>query len=373
MQHTTPDWVYSQAPVPPPVVPMRTRAPRARLAVIAGIISGLASGALGFELATVADRSHPAAAFVTAPGDSSARPDTSIAGIARKVLPTVVSIRVESASAAGTGSGFVIQSDAAKSYILTNNHVATGAGTGATITVSLQDESEVAATVVGTDDSYDLAVLRVPVGNLPVATLGDSDSVVVGDTTVAIGSPLGLTGTVTSGIVSALDRPVTAGDQSASSFINAIQTDAAINPGNSGGPLVNSSGQVIGVNSAIASMGSSFGGQSGSIGLGFAIPINQARRVAQELIATGKSTHPILGVSVDMSYTGVGARISEVASDGPAASSALKPGDVVTKVDGRRIADGTELIVRIRAHKVGDTVTLSRANGSDIKIVLGAQ
>lgn len=366
-----PDWVYSRPQPSAPPVP--TRAPRARVAVIAGILSGLASGAIGYEVAAVVDRPTGASAMVTAAGDSSSRPDASIAGIARTVLPTVVSIRVESSSAAGTGSGFVIQSDAGQSYILTNDHVATGAGAGATITVSLQDETQVEATVVGTDASYDLAVLRIKQGNLPVAVLGDSDSVVVGDSTIAIGSPLGLTGTVTSGIVSALDRPVTAGDQSASSFINAIQTDAAINPGNSGGPLVNARGQVIGVNSAIASMGSSFGGQSGSIGLGFAIPINQARRVAEELIATGKSTHPILGVTIDMSYTGEGARIAEIAAGGPAAASDLKPGDIVTRVDGKRIADGTELIVRVRARKVGDTVTLSRQDGSDVSVVLGSQ
>jgi putative serine protease PepD len=369
----TPYWVYSQPPTVAPNPPAVVKAPRARLAVIAGIVSGLASGVLGYQVAAVIDRPQQAAALVTAPGDSSSRPDASIAGIAAKVLPTVVSIRVESAMASGTGSGFIIQSDANRSYILTNNHVATGAGANADIVVSLKDETETKATIVGTDVSYDLAVLRIPVGNLPVATLGDSDTVVVGDSTVAIGSPLGLTGTVTSGIVSALDRPVTAGDQSASSFINAIQTDAAINPGNSGGPLVNASGQVIGVNSAIASMGSSFGGQSGSIGLGFAIPINQARRVAEELISTGKSTHPIIGVTVDMSYTGSGARISEIAPDGPAAASGLQPGDVVTKVDGRRIADGTELIVRIRSRQVGDTVTLTLDSGREISVVLGRQ
>ena len=316
---------------------------------------------------------HPQTALSLAPGDTSPRPDGSIAGIASKVLPTVVSISVSSDSAAGTGSGFVIQTSAQESYILTNNHVATGAGEGATIKVSFQDETEVDATVVGTDSSYDLAVLKVKAGNLPVATLGNSDDVVVGDAAVAVGSPLGLTGTVTSGIISALNRPVTTGDQSASSFINAIQTDAAINPGNSGGPLVNAAGQVIGINSAIASMGSSFGGQSGSIGLGFAIPINQARRVAEELIKTGKSSHPVIGVSVDMGYDGVGARITEVTAGGPASKTDLKPGDVIVKVDGHRVSDGSELIVRIRAHAAGDTVTLTREDGSQVKVVLESQ
>ena len=372
-QAPRPTWVFSTAPAPVPAPP----APRksgVKTAVIAGLVSGLLSGAVGYGLADYAGlKAHPVTALSAAPGDSSPRPDGSIAGIAAKVLPTVVSISVSSSTAAGTGSGFVIQTSAQESYILTNNHVATGAGANATIKVSFQDETEVDATVVGTDSSYDLAVLKVKTGNLPVATLGNSDDVVVGDATIAIGSPLGLTGTVTSGIVSALNRPVTTGDQSASSFINAIQTDAAINPGNSGGPLVNAAGQVIGINSAIASMGSDFGGQSGSIGLGFSIPINQARRVAEELIKTGKSSHPVIGVSVDMGYTGAGARVSEVTAGGPASKSDLRPGDVITKVDGHRVADGSELIVRIRAHAAGDTVTLTLDSGKDIKVVLGSQ
>jgi putative serine protease PepD len=250
--------------------------------------------------------------------------------------------------------------------------VATGAGDSAEITVTFQDQSQTSATVVGTDASYDLAVLKVDRGNLPVAALGDSDSVVVGDATIAIGSPLGLTGTVTSGIVSALNRPVTAGESNDLSFISAIQTDAAINPGNSGGPLVNSRGEVIGINSAIATTGGSVSGQSGSIGLGFAIPINQARRVATELIATGKSSYPIIGVQLDMSYSKPGALVQEIVPAGPASTTSLKPGDVIVAIDGVKVGDGTELVVRIRAKSPGDVVELELSDGSIIKVTLGS-
>jgi putative serine protease PepD len=305
------------------------------------------------------------------PGDSSTRASNSIAGLAKAVLPTVVSIEVTSMQGSGTGSGFVIRSSATESYILTNNHVANGAGGSANITVQFQDQSQNKATIVGADPSYDLAVLKVARGDLPVAQLGDSSDVVVGDLTIAIGSPLGLSGTVTSGIVSALNRPVTAGGQGDASFINAIQTDAAINPGNSGGPLINAAGQVVGVNSAIATLGnSSLGSQAGSIGLGFAIPMNQARRVAQEIMNTGSSSHPVIGAELDVSYNGAGARIAGLVPGGPASKTALKVGDVITAIDGQKVKDGAELIVRIRAHIAGDVVTLSRQSGSDIRVTL---
>lgn len=342
-----------------------------KAAVLAGVLAGLLAGAGSYVLANNVGGSSSISLPATS-GDTSPRPDGSIADIAQRVLPTVVSIDVRSGTAAGTGSGFIIKSTATDSYILTNNHVAVGAGSDATIKIVFQDESETDATIVGTDDSYDLAVLKVAKGNLPVAVLGNSDDVVVGDTSIAIGSPLGLSGTVTSGIISALNRPVTAGEQS-TSFISAIQTDAAINPGNSGGPLVNAKGQVVGVNSAIATMGSSMmGGQSGSIGLGFAIPINKARVVAEDLINTGKSDHPVIGVSLDLNYSGQGAKVSDITAGGPASKAGIKIGDILTKIDGHRIADGTELVVRIRALSVGDTVTLTRDDGSTVKIVLGS-
>ena len=368
-----PDYVYQTWSSGTPTKAPATHASSTKVAVLAGVLSGLLAGLGSFAVINYSGiTSHAPISLPATHGDTSPRPDDSIAGLAKSVLPTVVSIEVKSSSASGTGSGFVIKSDATTSYVLTNNHVASGAGDGAVITVNLQDQSAVPGTVVGTDASYDLAVIKVDKGNLPVAALGNSDDVVVGDAVIAIGSPLGLTGTVTSGIVSALNRPVTAGDQNESSFINAIQTDAAINPGNSGGPLLNSTGQVIGINSAIASLGQSLGGQSGSIGLGFSIPINQAKRVAEQLMTSGKSSHPVIGVSIDMNYSGKGALIQEIAPNGPASKTDLKAGDIITAIDGVKVADGTELIVRIRSHVPGDTVTLSRDKGTDVKVVLAA-
>jgi len=345
------------------------------VAIVAGLVAGFLGGAAGYQVAaTVADDSGAFTSLDSVRGDTSPRPDGSIAGIAKAVLPVVVSIDVTSSAGDGTGSGFVINSTNNSSYVLTNNHVVMGAGSGAKITVHFQNQKSIGASIVGRDPSYDLAVLKIATGNLPVATLGDSDDVVVGDTAIAIGSPLGLSGTVTSGIISALNRPVTAGSSGDSSFINAIQTDAAINPGNSGGPLVNARGQVIGVNSAIATLGSSgLGGESGSIGLGFAIPINGAKRVATELMRTGSSTYPIIGVSVDMRYSGTGAKISEVTAGGPAAKTDLKPGDVITALDGEIVNDGTELIVKIRARNSGDKVVLTRRNNSDVTVILGSK
>ena len=287
------------------------------------------------------------------------RPADSVAGIAKRVLPSVVSIEAKDADGGATGSGFVISSDG---YILTNNHVIASAVTsGGSITVRLQDGTSYDATVVGRDTSYDLAVLRVSNRSLPALQFGDSEKVAVGDSVLAIGSPLGLQGTVTLGIISAKNRAVTAGESATdNAFINALQTDAAINPGNSGGPLVDATGAVIGVNSAIATLGSGQGSQTGSIGLGFAIPINQARKTAEQLIKSGKATYPIIGVSVDMSVSGNGALISSkgaaILAGGPAAKAGLKPGDLIYEFDGRAITSPEELIVAVRSHDVGDSV-----------------
>jgi len=367
---STQAWVYQDVPV------QGQQKNGVRVAIIAGVIAGLLSGMLGYTIAaTFADGSSSQTALTSVNGDTSPRAKDSIAGIAKLVLPVVVSIDVSSATGDGTGSGFIVRSSATSSYILTNNHVVAGAASDGEINVVFQDQSQTEATIVGRDPSYDLAVIKINKGNLPVATLGNSDDVVVGDTSIAIGSPLGLTGTVTSGIVSALNRPVTAGGASESSFINAIQTDAAINPGNSGGPLVNAKGHVIGINSAIATLGNnSFGAtETGSIGLGFAIPINEGRRVANQLITTGKSSHPIIGVSLDLNYSGQGARVTSITEGGPAAKTDLQVGDIITKIDGQRISDATELIVRIRARNSGDTVVLSRDGDSDVTVVLGSR
>ena len=346
------------------------------IAVVSGLVAGAVGGVAAYNVAE-----SRATTSVTSPGtvlpqssaDLSSRPDGSVASVAAAVLPVVVKIEESGAQGAGTGSGFVVRSDG---YILTNNHVVANAADGGSLTVKLQDGRSFGAVIVGRDPSYDLAVIKVDARALPTATLGNSDGVQVGDTAIAIGSPLGLEGTVTSGIVSSLNRPVTAGGSGELAYINAIQTDAAINPGNSGGPLVDARGRVIGVNSAIAGLGqSSDGSQQGSIGLGFAIPVNQAKRVADEIISTGRSTHPILGISIDLTYAGPGTQIQGVTPGGPADKAGLKAGDVLVSVDGRSTANSTELIVATRTHAPGDTVTVGVRDGSgtrDVRVTLGS-
>lgn len=359
-------------PATTPLSPARPQLPIILLLSLT-LVAGVLGGGIGYFVAHYSDgRSTPdaRAQFANAADGQALTTSTatierapgSIAGIAAGVLPSVVSISTTSSAGSGTGSGFVIRSDG---YILTNNHVVADAADGAgNIAVQFNGGKSVAAEIVGRDATYDLAVIKVNMKNLKALVLGDSDKVVVGDSVIAIGSPLGLTGTVTTGVVSAKDRPVSAGGGSdaQNSFINAIQTDAAINPGNSGGPLVDVTGAVIGINSAIASMSSSRG-QSGSIGLGFAIPINQAKRTAEQLIATGKSSHPILGVSLDLQFAGPGARISTVpgavVTSGPAAEAGLLSGDLILSIDGRNVANAEELIVAIRSHAPGDKVKIS--------------
>ena len=327
-----------------------------RSAIILAVVVGVIAGAFG---ASSSGSLFGYSTRLVKSNSTIERPANSVAGIAKRVLPSVVSIEAKDADGGATGSGFIISSDGC---ILTNNHVIASAVTsGGKITVRLQDGTSYTASVVGRDASYDLAVLRVSNRNLPALQFGDSEKVAVGDAVLAIGSPLGLQGTVTLGIISAKDRAVTAGESAEqNSFINALQTDAAINPGNSGGPLVDSTGAVIGVNSAIATLGSSFGGQTGSIGLGFAIPINQARKTAEQLIKNGKATYPVIGVSVDMSVSGKGALIASkstaIMAGGPAAKAGLKPGDLITDFDGRVITSPEELIVAVRSRDIGDSV-----------------
>lgn len=302
------------------------------------------------------------------------RPVGSVAEIAQRVLPSVVSIEARADDGGSTGSGFVIDSSG---YILTNNHViASSVTSGGSISVRLNNGKNYPAKIVGRDASYDLAVLKISGASLKALQFGDSEKVAVGDSVIAIGSPLGLTGTVTLGIISAKNRAVTAGESEAdNSFINALQTDAAINPGNSGGPLVDSTGSVIGVNSAIATLGSSFLSQTGSIGLGFAIPINQARKTAEQLIQNGKATYPVIGVSVDMNYSGSGAQIAKnvdsISKGGPAERAGLKAGDIITEFDGRTISSAEELIVAIRSKSVGDKVRIIyKRNGATLDTTL---
>ena len=351
----------------------RAKSGLATTVIVSLLVGGLA-GAGGYAVANRVDGNSTTTTVVLPQSDAalSERPSDSIAGIAKAVLPSVVSINFQGNGEAGTGSGSVIKSNG---YILTNNHVVANAAQGGSLSVTFQDGSKKSATIVGRDPGYDLAVIKVDATGLPAISLGNSDNVVVGDEVIAIGSPLGLTGTVTSGIISALNRPVTAGSSGTAdtSFINAIQTDAAINPGNSGGPLINARGQAIGVNSAIASLGQ--GGESGSIGVGFAIPINQAKRIAEELISTGKSTRPVIGVQLDLNYTGNGAKVTAVTAGGAAQKAGLKVGDVITAIDGAPVADSTALIVRIRSLAPGASVKLTVDSGGtsrDVNLTLGS-
>jgi putative serine protease PepD len=348
-------------------------------ALAIALVAGAVGGAVGALVET--HQSQPALTVSGAdlgapPTGTLSRPAGSVAGIAERVLPTVVSIQVTTSTGGDTGSGFVLRSDG---YILTNNHVVDTAANAGQIEVQLNNGDTLPASIVGRSPVYDLAVLKVRATGLPVAVLGNSDDVVVGDASIAVGSPLGLAGTVTSGIISATNRPVAtgpseSGSSQSDSYISALQTDAAINPGNSGGPLVNSSGQVIGVNSAIASL-SPNGDQSGSIGVGFAIPVNEARSVAQQLIRYGYATYPVIGVGLDSTYAGAGGRIADVQSGGPAATAGLRTGDVILSVDGRPVSDSEDAIVAIRAHRPGDRVTVRFRRGGGaltVVVVLGS-
>lgn len=276
--------------------------------------------------------------------------------IASAVSPSVVSIAVSSIQGSGTGSGVIYRSNSGASFIITNNHVIANAVQGGTIRVELNNGDFENASIVGRDTTYDLAVLRISRGNLKAITVGNSNTLIIGEPVIAFGSPLGLSGTVTSGIVSALNRPVTAGSTGVESFIDAIQTDAAINPGNSGGPLVDGTGALVGINSAIATLSS---GASGSIGLGFSIPINQAKRVVDEIIATGKSTRPFLGVNFDTAFTGTGARILRVVDGEAAARAGIPAGAIIREIDGKKINDLITAIVRIRSYAPGESVKIT--------------
>jgi putative serine protease PepD len=356
------------APPAPPVRRRRTRQPRRSSVpvVLAALVAGLVGGLGGGVLAQVLDEDPTSVQGRTSSGlpdpvPVAAAPDGSIAGLSRAVLPSVALISVGAGGDDGLGSGFVIREDG---YLLTNHHVIAAAD-GA-ITVSLPGEESLAAEVVGSDAAYDIAVLKVARTGLAPLPFADPDGVEVGQTVVAVGAPLGLDSTVTSGIVSAIDRPVVAGQGDDPSYINAIQTDAAINPGNSGGPLLDLAGNVVGVNSAIAQVPSSALSPAGSIGLGFAIPAEQAERTATQLIETGASQHPVMGVHIDLQYTGDGARVlAQGGSDappvipgGPAEVAGVRPGDVIVSVDGTRIRDSQHLLVVLRSYAVGDTVEM---------------
>ncbi len=332
------------------------------MAIAMALIAGVAGGLIG----KVAFDNTP---HLTTSNKVIDRAPDSIAGIAAKVSPSVVEIDSTTSGGSDTGSGFFID---ANGYIMTNNHVIEAAVLAKSkISVKLANNKVYTAKLVGRDTSYDLAVLKIDVTAAPALVLGNSDNVQVGDPVIAIGSPLGLQGTVTSGIISAKNRSVsTSSDNTAgeNAFIDALQTDAAINPGNSGGPLVDATGAVIGVNSAIASLGGTVAGQPGSIGLGFAIPINQAKSTAEQLIKTGRSHYPIVGMSLDSTYAGPGARIADlptaILAGGPAAKAGLQPGDIILAINGQDIATADDLIVAIRSHAIGDSITMKYKRGT---------
>ncbi|WUP39577.1 trypsin-like peptidase domain-containing protein [Streptomyces europaeiscabiei] len=364
----------------------RRRRRRVRVLLVGALLIAVVAGGIGGAVGAYLERNGGVGAVeLPQAGDGvTGRAPDSVAGIAAGALPGVVTLHVSGASAQGTGTGFVLDE---RGHILTNNHVVDPAGTDGDISVTFSGGESAKATVVGRDTGYDLAVVKVSgVSGLKPLPLGNSEEVQVGDPVVAIGAPFDLANTVTSGIISAKERPITAGGESGDvsdvSYVDALQTDAPINPGNSGGPLLDGKGRVIGINSAIRSAGSgseSDGGQAGSIGLGFAIPINQGKRVAEELINTGKATHPVIGVTLDMDYSGDGARIGEksdegasgVTAGGPADRAGIRSGDVITEVDGQRVHSGDELIVKVRAHRPGDRLELTLLrNGRERTVTL---
>ncbi len=358
------------------------------VASMMALLSAVLGGAIGGLIGRTHDGDGPSIHSVTigataAPTGRPERAGSSVAVVASRILPSVVSIQVRRGNIGDTGSGIVLSRSG---YIMTNNHVIAPATAGGELSVILPDKSRVHATVVGEPDTVDdIAVIKVSgVDGLIPAAIGNSADLAVGDPVVAVGSPLGLAGTVTSGIVSAINRPVEAGGAPgvADDVIDAIQTDAAINPGNSGGPLVDGEGRVVGVNSAIASLSTSIASQqSGSIGLGFAIPINEAKRIAEQIITRGYATHAIIGVRLDATFEGEGAKVSttgtgNVTSGGPADKAGIQAGDVIVEVNGERITNADELIVAIRRRTPGSQISLTYLRDGrrhTVEVVLGSQ
>ncbi|MGW3144270.1 S1C family serine protease [Streptomyces sp. NPDC001177] len=377
-----------QQPVPKP---RNGRGGLVAAVLVAALVAGGLGGGLGY---TLAKNNDDTGSTTVSASDSSAaqvkRSPGTIAAVAAKSLPSTVTIEAESTNGeGGTGTGFVFDT---QGHIVTNNHVVADAVDGGKLTATFPNGKKYDAEIVGHAQGYDVAVIKLknaPSDLKPLA-LGDSDKVAVGDETIAIGAPFGLSNTVTTGIISAKNRPVASSDGSATSkasYMSALQTDASINPGNSGGPLLDASGAVIGINSAIQSSSSGGlggSGQSGSIGLGFAIPINQAKYVAQQLIKTGKPVYAKIGASVSLEEGSEGAKITDtgtsgaapVESGGPADKAGLKPGDVITKLDDSVIDSGPTLIGEIWTHKPGDKVTVTyKRDGQEhtVQLTLGSR
>lgn len=337
--------------------------------LVAVLIAALVGGVVGAATVAISDRNNGSVntglRITNDTNAPAAKTDGTVGAAASKIRASVVTINVSNGQAAGTGSGVILRADG---FILTNDHVISTAASGGSIQVVLNDGRSGSASVVGRDTSDDLAVIKVAgLSGLTAATFGRSGALTVGQTVVAVGAPLGLSDTVTSGIVSNTGRPVRSGDNDQAVF-QAIQTDAAINPGNSGGPLVDLNGSVVGINAAIATDNSGGGlqipgqsQQSGNIGIGFAIPSDEASRIASELIANGKAYHAVLGVSVrsTSSTTSAGVALSAVNSGGAADKAGLKVGDVIIEVNSTRVTTADSLIAAIRSHAPGESVKVT--------------
>ena len=330
----------------------------ALVAVVCAGVLGVAGGALGLGIALrIAPEADPTGATTSRTIPPTPRPPDTIAGVASAALPSVVSVIVDAGFESGSGSGFVLRDGG---YIVTNNHVIDAAfANDGRVEAVLADGRRLPVSIVGRNTSYDVAVLKVEGGSdggdlVPIRSAEKQAR--VGDAVIAIGAPLGLDFTVTTGIVSALDRPVTVGEDEETSYISAIQTDAAINPGNSGGPLLEGRGRFLGMTSSIATL--AYGNRPGSIGVGFAIPARAVERIADEIIATGSSRTPILGVIIDPTYAGTGALLASVTAEGPAAIAGLRAGDLIVELGGRSVDGAEELVVAIRDQLPGESVVV---------------
>ncbi|MEV3873625.1 trypsin-like peptidase domain-containing protein [Streptomyces sp. NPDC049906] len=367
--------------------PGRRRGGLVAAVAAAALLAGALGGGLGYQAAKTNDDSSNSTTVAASDGPSELKREPgTVAAVAATALPSVVTIDAKGGDGeGGTGTGFIYDR---QGHILTNNHVVASAADNGEVSATFSNGRKYAAEVIGRAQGYDVAVLKLKnaPGDLKPLPLGNSDKVAVGDSTIAIGAPFGLSNTVTTGIVSAKDRPVASSDggNSKASYMSALQTDASINPGNSGGPLLDARGAVIGVNSAIQSAGSGMGGagQAGSIGLGFAIPINQATNVAQTLIKTGQPVYAVIGASVSLEENGDGATITQegaggsdsVTPGGPADKAGLQAGDVITQLNDTVIDSGPTLIGEIWTHQPGDTVkiTYERDNKErTVDLVLG--
>ncbi len=369
----------------PPYMKPPERKPRRRagLLITAALVAGIVGGSGGAVAVNAISGSSAGSANVLTSSNVTAKDQVlngSVEAVAKKVMPSVVQINVADGQTAGTGSGIILTTDG---MIMTNNHVVESVAKGGSITVLFNDGTSAKATIVGRDPLTDIAVIKVQgKSGLTPATLGKSANVQVGQNVVAIGSPLGLQGTVTSGIVSALNRPVSAGSSetgaSNTDVYPAIQTDAPINPGNSGGPLADMNGNIIGVDASIASTNTSSSQQAGSVGLGFAIPMDLASNIASQIMDGNTVVHAKLGASVADAVaadgiTAEGAQIKAVTSGSAAAKAGLQSGDVVTSVNGVTINDAQGLVAEIRSFSPGQSVTLTvqrSGNATQLKATL---